>query len=235
MLNVLEEAADAPSLSRVDVVQHVLFTMMLSLAASWQELGVYPSAVVGHSQGEIAAACVAGALSLEDAARVVALRSQAWLTLAGKGAMVAVSLPKAELQSRIERFGDRLSVAAVNSPGTAAVSGDVDALEELLAELTAEGVQAKPVPGVDTAGHSAQVDVLHGHLLEMLAPVSPRPSDIPFYSTVTGGLLSTEKLDADYWYRNMRDPVEFEQAVRSLAADGYNLYLESSPHPMLAM
>ncbi|WP_206538993.1 SDR family NAD(P)-dependent oxidoreductase [Nocardiopsis lucentensis] len=235
VLDVLEEAPDAPPLSRVDVVQPVLFTMMLSLAASWRAIGVHPAAVVGHSQGEIAAACVAGALSLEDAARIVALRSQAWLTLAGKGGMVAVSLPDAELRARLEPYGDRLSVAAVNSPGTAAVSGDVDALEELLAELTADGVQAKPVPGVDTAGHSAHVDVLREHLLEVLAPVSPRPSDIPFYSTVTGGLLDTEQLDADYWYRNMRDPVEFERATRALAADGYDLYLESSPHPMLAM
>ncbi|CAL9332668.1 SDR family NAD(P)-dependent oxidoreductase [Streptomyces sp. enrichment culture] len=232
--DVLRQVPGAPSLSRVDVVQPVLFTMMVSLAATWRSLGVHPSAVVGHSQGEIAAAYVAGGLSLHDAARIVALRSRAWLTLAGRGGMIAVSLSAENLRARLERFGDRLSVAAVNSPNTAAVAGDPEALQELLDELAADGVHARPIPGVDTAGHSAQVDALKDHLLEVLAPVAPRTGDIPFYSTVTGGLLDTAELDSGYWYRNMRDPVEFEAATRALVADGHEVFLEPSPHPMLA-
>ncbi|WP_234334874.1 type I polyketide synthase [Streptomyces sp. NRRL S-118] len=235
VLDVLRQVPGAPSLSRVDVVQPVLFTMMVSLAACWRAAGVRPSAVIGHSQGEIAAACVAGGLSLEDAARIVALRSQAWLTLAGKGGMVAVSLPAEQVRVRVERFGDRLSVAAVNSPGTAAVAGDPESLRELLAELEADGVHARAIPGVDTAGHSAQVDALRERLMRELAPVAPRSGDVPFYSTVTGGLLDTAELDAAYWYRNMREPVEFEQATRALLADGHHAFLESSPHPMLAV
>ncbi|WP_308298939.1 SDR family NAD(P)-dependent oxidoreductase [Streptomyces sp. GESEQ-35] len=235
VLDVLRQVPGAPSLSRVDVVQPVLFTMMVSLAAAWRSIGVHPSAVVGHSQGEIAAAHVSGGLSLDDAARIVALRSQAWLTLAGKGGMIAVTLPADDLRARLERFGDRLSVAAVNSPGTAAVAGEPAALRELLDELTAEGIQARPIPGVDTAGHSAQVDALKDHLMEVLAPVSPRTGEIPFYSTVTGGLLDTSALDSAYWYRNMREPVEFEQATRALVADGHDVFLEPSPHPMLAV
>ncbi|MGO4463387.1 SDR family NAD(P)-dependent oxidoreductase [Streptomyces sp. M-16] len=234
VMDVLRQVPGAPSLGRVDVVQPVLFTMMVSLAAAWRSLGVHPSAVVGHSQGEIAAAYVSGGLSLDDAARIVALRSQAWLTLAGKGGMIAVSLAPDALRRRLERFGDRLSVAAVNSPGTAAVAGEPAALRELLDELTAQGVHARAIPGVDTAGHSAQVDALKEHLLEVLAPVAPRTGGIPFYSTVTGGLLDTAALDSAYWYRNMREPVEFERAVRSLIADGHEVFLESSPHPMLA-
>ncbi|WP_407077608.1 SDR family NAD(P)-dependent oxidoreductase [Streptomyces sp. SCSIO 30461] len=234
VMDVLRQVPGAPALSRVDVVQPVLFTMMVSLAEAWRAIGVHPDAVVGHSQGEIAAACVSGGLSLDDAARIVALRSQAWLTLAGKGGMLAVSLPAEEIRPRLERFGDRLSVAAVNSPGTAAVAGDPEALRELLEELTAEGIHARAIPGVDTAGHSAQVDALRDHLMEVLAPVSPRTGQIPFYSTVTGGLLDTAALDSAYWYRNMREPVEFEQATRSLIADGYEVFLEPSPHPMLA-
>ncbi|MFE7777923.1 SDR family NAD(P)-dependent oxidoreductase [Streptomyces sp. NPDC057445] len=234
VMDVLRQVPGAPSLSRVDVVQPVLFTMMVSLAAAWRSIGVHPSAVVGHSQGEIAAAYVCGGLSLDDAARIVALRSQAWLTLAGKGGMIAVSLSAGELRARLERFGDRLSVAAVNSPGTAAVAGEPEALRELLEELTAEGVHARAIPGVDTAGHSAQVDALKDHLMEVLAPVSPRTGEIPFYSTVTGGLLDTSGLDRAYWYRNMREPVEFEQATRALIADGHEVFLEPSPHPMLA-
>ncbi|WP_169807189.1 type I polyketide synthase [Micromonospora rosaria] len=235
VLDVLRHEPGAPSLSRVDVVQPVLFTMMVSLAAAWRALGVHPAAVVGHSQGEIAAAYVAGGLTLDDAARIVALRSQAWLRLAGQGGMVAVSLPVDQLRARLARFGDRLSVAAINSPGTAAVSGYPDALADLVEELTAEGVHARAIPGVDTAGHSAQVDVLKDHLMAVLAPVSPRSSQIPFFSTVTGGLLDTARLDADYWYRNMRDPVEFEQATRAMLAEGHRAFLEPSPHPMLAV
>ncbi|WFE23122.1 SDR family NAD(P)-dependent oxidoreductase [Solwaraspora sp. WMMD937] len=235
VLDVLRCEPAAPSLSRVDVVQPVLFTMMVSLAAAWRALGVHPAAVVGHSQGEIAAAYVAGGLTLDDAARIVALRSQAWLRLAGQGGMVAVSLPVDQLRARLARFGDRLSVAAVNSPGTAAVSGYPDALADLVEELTAEEVHARAIPGVDTAGHSAQVDVLKDHLMAVLAPVSPRSSQIPFFSTVTGGLLDTAQLDADYWYRNMRDPVEFEQATRAMLAEGHRAFLEPSPHPMLAV
>ncbi|MFF8543701.1 SDR family NAD(P)-dependent oxidoreductase [Streptomyces werraensis] len=234
VLDVLRQVPGAPSTARVDVVQPVLFTMMVSLAATWRSLGVHPSAVVGHSQGEIAAAYVAGGLCLDDAARIVALRSQAWLTLAGQGGMIAASLSAGDLRARLARFGDRLSVAAVNSPHTAAVAGEPGALKELLDELAADGVHARPIPGVDTAGHSAQVDALKDHLLEVLAPVAPRSGDIPFYSTVTGGLLDTAALDSGYWYRNMRDPVEFEAATRALVADGHEVFLEPSPHPMLA-
>ncbi|MFF8104482.1 type I polyketide synthase [Streptomyces sp. NPDC016640] len=235
VLSVLRGEPDAPSLDRVDVVQPVLFTMMVSLAAVWRALGVEPAAVVGHSQGEIAAAHVAGALSLDDSARIVALRSRAWLGLAGKGGMVAVPMPAEELRPRLVTWGDRLAVAAVNSPGSCAVAGEPEALAELVAQLTGEGVHARPIPGVDTAGHSPQVDALRTHLLEVLAPVAPRPAGIPFYSTVTGGLLDGTELDAPYWYRNMREPVEFERATRALIADGHDVFLETSPHPMLAV
>ncbi|MCL2731126.1 MAG: type I polyketide synthase [Actinomycetia bacterium] len=234
VLDVLRGGPDAPPLDRVDVVQPALFTMMVSIAAAWRAAGAEPAAVVGHSQGEIAAAYVAGALSLEDAARIVALRSQAWLKLAGRGAMAAVSLGASEVRPRLERWGDLLSVAAVNSPGTATVGGEPAALREFVDELKQEGVQARLIPGIDTAGHTAQVDVFHDHLLEVLAPVAPRTAAVPFYSTVTGGLFDTAGLDAAYWYRNMREPVEFEAATRALIADGHAVFLETGPHPMLA-
>ncbi|WUI04265.1 SDR family NAD(P)-dependent oxidoreductase [Spirillospora sp. NBC_00431] len=235
VLDVLRRRPGAPGLDRVDVVQPVLFTMMVSLAGLWRSFGVEPDAVVGHSQGEIAAAHVAGALTLDDAARIVTVRSRAWRTLAGHGGMVAVSLNADELRPRLERWDDRLSVAAVNGPGTAAVAGSPDALDELVRELKAEGIRARPIPGVDTAGHSPQVDALRDHLLDALAPVSPGPSAVPFYSTVTGGLLDTAQLDAAYWYRNMREPVEFERATRALIAAGHRVFVETSPHPMLTV
>ncbi|WP_380283414.1 type I polyketide synthase [Kitasatospora purpeofusca] len=230
---VLHGEPDAPSLDRIDVIQPTLFAVMVSLAAVWRSYGIEPAAVVGHSQGEIAAAYVAGALTLEDAARIVALRSRLWSELTGKGGMTAVSLPADEARERIARWSDRLSIAAVNGPRFVTVSGDPGALDELLAALEAEGVQARRIRGVDTAGHSAQVDVLRDRMLEGLRTVAPTASAVPFFSTVTGERLDTRELDTGYWYRNIRDTVDFEQAARALMAAGFTGFVECSPHPVL--
>ncbi|MEV0263452.1 SDR family NAD(P)-dependent oxidoreductase [Streptomyces sp. NPDC050617] len=232
--DVLRARVGAPSLERVDVVQPVLFAVMVSLAAVWRSYGVEPGAVVGHSQGEIAAACVAGALSLDDAARVVALRSKALRALSGRGGMVSVALPAGEVGEWLADWDGRLSVAAVNGPGSTVVSGDAGALDELLERAEARGVRARRVP-VDYASHSAHVEDLHEQLLSELADVTPRQADIPFYSTVTGEPLDTSELDADYWYRNLRQTVRFEEATRALLADGFQVFLESSPHPVLTV
>ncbi|MEU8828047.1 type I polyketide synthase [Streptomyces sp. NPDC048636] len=232
---VLRGAPDAPSLSRIDVVQPALFAVMVSLAALWRSYGIEPAAVVGHSQGEIAAAYVAGGLSLEDAARVVARRSQAWYELSGKGGMLSVLASAEAVAGRLEPWSERLGIAAVNSPATVTVSGDPEALDAFMAELAADGVKSRRVPGVDTAGHSPQVDALRERLLREVAGVAPMPSRIAYYSTVTGGALDTTGLDAGYWYRNMREPVDFERASRALLADGHTAFIECSPHPMLAM
>ncbi|MCQ4043393.1 SDR family NAD(P)-dependent oxidoreductase [Streptomyces rubrisoli] len=232
--SLLDVLGDAAALERVDVVQPVLFAVMVSLAALWRSYGVEPAAVVGHSQGEIAAAYVSGALSLEDAARVVALRSRALLALSGRGGMVSVSLPVAEVAGRVERWGGRVSVAAVNGPGSVVVSGDVDALEELLAEAEADGVRARRIP-VDYASHSAHVEEIRDELLTVLADITPRTSEVPFYSTVSVERIDTVSLDAEYWYRNLRQTVRFEETVRLLAEQGHRLFVESSAHPVLAM
>ncbi|MET8168729.1 type I polyketide synthase [Streptomyces sp. NPDC005329] len=235
LLDVLHDVEGAPPLHRVDVVQPALFTMMVSLAALWRAHGVHPTAVVGHSQGEVAAAYVAGALTLRDAARIVATRGKAWLTLAGTGGMAAVALPKAEALRRLEPWGTRLDIAAVNDPRSVTVAGDLDALEELLTGLEGEGVRVRRVRQIVGAGHTAHVDVLRDHLVETLAPTAPRSSAIPFYSTVTGGLLDTAGLDAHYWYENARRSVEFEQAVRAMAEQGHGPFLEVSGHPMFTV
>ncbi|MFJ8677655.1 type I polyketide synthase [Streptomyces sp. NPDC093589] len=235
VVDVLQGGADAPPIDRIDVVQPVLFSVMVSLAALWRAHGVEPSAVVGHSQGEVAAAYVSGALSLPDAARVVALRSKASREIEGKGGMLSVLASAEQITPRVEDRADRISLAASNSPASVTVAGDRGALDELLAQLTADGIKARKVPGVEVASHSAHVDPLRERLLADLAPVEPQASQIPFYSTVTGAPLDTRELDADYWYRNMRRPVEFERAVRALLADGHSTFIESSPHPVLAM
>ncbi|ADP82252.1 type I polyketide synthase [Pseudofrankia inefficax] len=232
VVDVLRGEPTAPPLSRVDVVQPALFTMMVSLAELWRAHGVHPDAVVGHSQGEIAAAYVAGGLSLDDAARIVAMRSLAWRRLEGRGGMLSVTLPAEAARDRLRRFGDDLAIAAVNSPGSVTVSGFPEALDELAAELTAAGTRARRIPGVNTAGHSEQVVVLRDQVLAELADLTPRTSQVPFVSTVTGDFLDTAGLDNAYWYRNLREPVLFEQGIRALAA-GFGLFVEVSPHPVL--
>ncbi|WFB10964.1 SDR family NAD(P)-dependent oxidoreductase [Streptomyces sp. LX-29] len=221
-------------LERVDVVQPVLWAVMVSLAAVWESHGVEPAAVVGHSQGEIAAAAVAGALTLEDAARVVALRSRLLLDLSGDGGMLSVALPVERVAERISAFGDSVSVAAVNGPGSVVVSGERVVLLELQAGWEAEGVRARMVP-VDYASHSAQVEEIEDRLLEVLAPIQPRNARVPFYSSVTGARIDTSGLDAAYWYRNLRRTVEFAKATATLLDEGHGVFIEASAHPVLLM
>ncbi|MFF8729219.1 SDR family NAD(P)-dependent oxidoreductase [Streptomyces sp. NPDC015171] len=222
-------------LDRVDVVQPLLWAVMVSLVHTWSAYGVTPAAVIGHSQGEIAAACAVGALSLEDGARVVALRSRAIAELlSGSGGMMSVGEGADAVRARLAAWDGRLSVAAVNGAASTVVSGDSDALDELLARLRAEKVRAKRLP-VDYASHSAHVESLRARLDEVLGGIEPRSTKVPFYSTVTGGPIDTAALDAGYWYTNLRGTVLFEQAVRAAVADGHQLFIESSPHPVLTV
>ncbi|MFF5590073.1 type I polyketide synthase [Streptomyces hygroscopicus] len=235
LTDVLRGAEGAPGYDRVDVVQPALFAVMVSLARLWRSVGVEPDAVMGHSQGEIAAACVAGALSLQDAAKVVALRSQAIAAgLAGRGGMVSVGLPVDHVRERIAAWDGAISVAAVNGPGSVVVSGDPGALDELVAQLEGEEVRVRRVP-VDYASHSAHVEEIREELLRVLADIAPRSSQVPFYSTVSGELIDTAGLDAEYWYRNLRQTVELEATTRTLLADGHTVFIEASPHPVLTL
>ena len=232
LMDVLRGRPGSAPLERTDVVQPALFAVMMGLAALWRAAGVRPDAVLGHSQGEIAAACVAGALSLEDAAAIVAQRSAALMTLSGTGGLLSVRLPAADVRTRLAGWGERLSVAAVNGPAATVVAGDDDALAAVLAQCTAQGVRAHRVP-VDYPSHSRRVAALRHRLRESLAGITPRPAPVGFYSTVTGTRLDTTGLDAGYWYRNLRQPVLFEPAVRALLGDGHRVFIEVSPHPVL--
>ncbi|MFE4801369.1 type I polyketide synthase [Streptomyces sp. NPDC056708] len=233
--DVVRQVPGAPTLDRVDVVQPVSFAVMVSLAQVWRSHGVEPDAVVGHSQGEIAAACIAGALSLPDAARVVALRSRAIAQhLAARGGMMSVALSAEEAGRRLDGAsdGERLSLAAVNGPSSVVVAGAPEALDAMAGELTAEGVRVRRIP-VDYASHSAQVERIEDDLAEALAPISPRRSDIPFYSTVHNRWMDTRELTADYWYRNLRGTVRMEEAIRALLAQDFGFFVEVSSHPVL--
>ncbi|QES43775.1 polyketide synthase [Streptomyces venezuelae] len=228
LLDVVREG-DEELLRRVDVVQPVLFAVMVSLAELWRSLGVRPAAVVGHSQGEIAAACVAGALSLGDAARVVALRSRAIVRLAGKGGMVSVLAPEAQVVGRLTAG---LQVAVVNGPEQVVVSGSPDELDAFMAVCEADGVQVRRI-AVDYASHSPQVEELRDELLDVLAPIEPQAGQVPLFSTVTGDVIDTTGMDAEYWFTNLRQTVRFDAALKSLLGAGHRVFVESSPHPVL--
>ncbi|MEU7564335.1 type I polyketide synthase [Streptomyces eurythermus] len=231
--DLLEVVRSGEGLERVDVVQPVTWAVMVSLAQVWASAGVRPDAVVGHSQGEIAAAVVSGALSLEDGARVVALRSQViGRVLAGAGGMASVALPADVVEERLTGWSDRLGVAAVNGPAITVVSGDADAITEFLEACERDGVRARRIP-VDYASHSAQVEAIEAELASLLAPVVAREPEIPFYSTVEPG--RPVPTDAGYWYRNLRSRVQFADTIDLLLADGFGVFIEASAHPVLTI
>ena len=229
---VIGGESGAPPLDRVDVVQPALFAVMVSLAALWRSYGIEPAAVVGHSQGEIAAAHIAGALSLRDAARVVALRSAELPRLSGQGGMASVGLGAEAVTGMLRRFAGRLSVAAVNGPDSVVVAGDIGALDDLADVCQGDGVRFKRVD-VDYASHSPHVEQLRERLEHVLAGITPRTGNVPFYSSATGGLLDTAELGPEYWYYSLRQCVQFEKTVGALLADGHDLFVEASPHPVL--
>ena len=223
----------APALERPDVVQPALFTVMVALAGVWRWLGVEPAAVAGHSQGEIAAACVAGILSLEDAARVVAARGKALAALAGAGAMASVRASEREAAELAGRWPG-VAVAAVNGPSSVVVSGPTVAVAELVAACTADGVRARQL-AVDYASHSAQVDQVEQELVAALADICPRPGTVSFWSGLTGQVADRTELDGEYWYRSLRGQVRFEDVVRGLAEARLGTFIEASPHPVLTV
>ncbi|MEU9250575.1 amino acid adenylation domain-containing protein [Streptomyces sp. NPDC048270] len=234
--SVLELLRDEDRIAwdRLDVAQPVLFTMYLGLAAALRDLGLEAQAVVGHSQGEIAAAVVAGALTLEEGARIVAVRSAALAALSSDGEMATVELPLAEVEAALAPYGDAVSVAVVNTPGSTVISGDRAIVEELLYAWDDQDVWCGKLNAA-CASHSAHMDPLLPGLREQLAPLRPRPSGIPLYSTVLGRRAAGEELDAAHWCRNLREPVRLDLAQQQLLADGYTVFVEVSPHPVLAM
>ncbi|MBT2541070.1 SDR family NAD(P)-dependent oxidoreductase [Streptomyces sp. ISL-44] len=228
------EEGDHPPFDRVDVVQPALFAMGIGLSAVWRSLGVEPSAVVGHSQGEVVAAVVSGALSLEQGSQIVAQRSQAVLACAGQGGMALIERPVAEVEEFLAPYGEALSVAAVNTAGSTVISGQADAIAKIVTELSEQNVYARKI-NVDYASHNAQMDPLLPALAEGFTGIVPTGTDIAFYSTVTGQVADGTALDGTYWCRNLREPVRFDRALNQLLDDGHGVFVEISAHPVLSM
>ncbi|MFC4469406.1 type I polyketide synthase, partial [Streptomyces xiangluensis] len=231
--DVVDVLRGAAALDTPDVTQPALFAVMVSLAALWESAGVRPSAVVGHSLGEIAAACVAGALTLDDAARVAASWGTAQRAVHGRGDMVSVLMPVERLRERLAPWQGRLALAAVNGPDNGVVSGDADAAAELLAELTAEGIRARTVD-YGVAAHSPHIDALTDRIRADLTGLTPRAARVPFYAASAGTAVDGVTLDGDHWAASLRDTVEFVAAVRTVLDAGHRHFLEISPHPLLA-
>ncbi|MGC3998939.1 MAG: SDR family NAD(P)-dependent oxidoreductase [Anaeromyxobacter sp.] len=233
--SLMDELRADEGRSRLDqtaVAQPALFALQVALAALWRAWGIEPSAVAGHSVGEIAALHVAGALELPEAVRVVFHRARLMQEATGTGRMAQVALDEDAAAEAVRPYGERLSVAAVNGPRTAVLSGEEQALDELLARLSAQGVEQRRLP-VRYAFHSAQMAPFQRRLEEALAQLVSAPPRLPFCSTVTGGLLA-EPVTPAYLGRNVREQVRFARAIGTLAAGGHETFLELGPHPVLA-
>ncbi|MET8936054.1 amino acid adenylation domain-containing protein [Streptomyces rubiginosohelvolus] len=233
--SLVEELTAEESVSRMTetwLAQPANFAVQVGLAALWRSHGVRPDAVVGHSTGEIAAFHAAGVYSLRDAARIVVHRSRLQQTLAGTGTMLAVSLSEDEAERRVRPYRDRVSIAAVNSPTAITLAGDEAALTLLAEELRAEQQFAKFLT-VEVPYHSVGMERIKGELLAGLAPLDPRPAEVPLYLTGVEGTARGEELDAAYWWKNVRDRVRFRSAIDRIADDGHRVFLEIGPHPVL--
>lgn len=233
-LSAMVRERDPDILERADVVQPLSFAVMVSLAALWRSWGLRPDAVIGHSQGEIAAACVAGALSLADAARIVAVRSRLIArTLAGRGGMLAVAVGEERaVRDLRERGDDTVEIATVNGPHSVTLAGPPAALGEAAAFYDQQHVRTRKLP-VDYASHTRQVEDLRAELVGALHGLTPAVTDVAFHSTTDGRRLTGTELDAEYWFRNLRERVGFADAVRELAVQGFRTFLEVSSHPVL--
>jgi len=225
------DAADS-RLNEVDVLQPALFAIQVALAALWRSWGIEPHAVVGHSMGEVAAAHVAGALSLEDAARVICCRSRLVKPTIGRGAMAAVELSIDDARRALAGYEDRVSIAVSNGPTSTVLSGDPAALETIVSRMQHQAIFCQMIK-VDFAAHSPQMEPIRADLERALEGLQPRPASVPIYSTVTGQVADGLSFDPLYWSRNLREPVLFSTAVQQLLKDGHDIFLEVSPHPIL--
>jgi len=232
LLDELTSPEPTSRLAETEVAQPAIFAIQVALAELLKSWGITPDAVIGHSVGEIAAAHVAGILSLEEAIRIVAHRGRIMQRATGLGKMVSVALTEEEARKAIEGREARLSIAAINDPGSVVLSGEESALDAVVAALSARGVPCRPLK-VNYAFHSPQMERLRHELVETLGSVGARRASLAMYSTVTAECVEGEELRIDYWGKNVRQPVRLAGAVEAALRDGYRFFLEIGPHPVL--
>ncbi|HSK38785.1 MAG TPA: acyltransferase domain-containing protein, partial [Arenibaculum sp.] len=234
LLDAMLASEETSRMGETEVAQPANFVLQVALAELWRSWGITPSAIVGHSAGEPAAAYVAGALSLEDAITVIFHRSRLQQRTAGQGRMMSVGISLQDANKLLADLGDTgLSIAAVNSPESVAVAGSEPAVTDLYDRLQDTTIFARILHG-NVPYHSHFMDPLEPELLAALRAIQPRGTTVPLYSTVAGNLVDGTELDGDYWFRNVRHPVEFLSAMARLIDDGYRNFLEIGPNPVLA-
>ncbi len=219
-------------LDQIDVIQPSLLAIEIALAELWQSWGIQPDAVIGHSMGEVGAAAIAGAITLEDAMQIICRRSQLMRRTSGQGAMAVVELTVAEAEEALQGYEDSLSIAVSNSPRSTVIAGDPTTLDEVLTTLQADGVFCRKIK-VDVASHSPQMTPLQPELRTFLADMQPRAGTIPIYTTSQAHITDGADMDADFWVNNLRQPVQFSAMITRLLADGITCFMEMSPHPIL--
>jgi acyl transferase domain-containing protein/aryl carrier-like protein len=232
--SLLEELAADDAHSRLEdiaVMQPVLFSIQVALAALWQSLGIEPDAVMGYSLGEVAAAHVSGALNLKDAVRVICNRSRLLKQLKGQGKLAVVELSLEKTREALRGRENRICIAASSSPTITVLSGDPGPLQEFVETLQNQDIFCV-LRKEDVAVHTHQLNPLLNDLFQTLGGIEPGPASIPIYSTVTGTLSDGAVFDAGYWVRNLREPVVFSTAVQGMLNDGHEIFLELSPHPI---
>jgi thioester reductase-like protein len=221
-------------MNRTDVAQPGIFALQVALTELWKSWGITPAATVGHSVGEVAAAYCAGIYSLKDAVRIVFERSRLQETTGGRGRMLAAGISPQEARKLIRPHEGEIELAAINSPGLVTLAGETGVVEEISGQLESEGRFVRLLP-IDYAFHTRQMDPIREDLLAGLSEIRPGPGRIPFFSTVTSDVLSGEKLNAEYWWRNVRQPVLFESAISRICDRSNHLFLEIGPHPSLEL
>jgi acyl transferase domain-containing protein/acyl carrier protein len=232
LLDQLQASADMSRLDEIDIIQPTLFAIQVSLAALWRSWGITPDAVIGHSMGEIAAAHIAGALGLQEAARIICTRSRLLRRVSGQGVMAVVGLSFEQAQLMLKEYEGQISVAVSNSPRSTVVSGDPQAMEKLFEELLHRNVFHRLIK-VDVASHSPQMDPLLADLVSGLQGLKSTPAAIPLYSTVTGTISDGLSFGASYWSDNLRKPVVFSKMIAKMLEDDHTVFIEISPHPIL--
>jgi acyl transferase domain-containing protein len=233
LLHELTADEAASRIQETAIAQPALFSLQVALAELWKLWGIEPDAVVGHSVGEVAAAHVSGALSLEDAVRVIFHRGRCMDLASSRGKMLAVGLSMLEARQAIQGYEDRVAVAAVNSPSSATLSGDPESLEQISKVLEHRGVFCRFLR-VNYAFHSPQMEPVKKELLTALDGLDPQPVVLPIISSVTGKPVEGRQLDTHYWWHNVRETVSFSDSVDWLIAREHDVFVELSPHPVLA-
>jgi acyl transferase domain-containing protein/surfactin synthase thioesterase subunit/NADP-dependent 3-hydroxy acid dehydrogenase YdfG/acyl carrier protein len=232
LVEQLNATSETSRLNEINVIQPMLFAVQVALAHLWMSWGVRPDAVVGHSMGEVAAAHIAGAVSLDEAAAIICTRSLLMRTVSGKGgAMVVTELSLSDAEKLVAQF-PKLSVAVSNSPKSTVLAGDQASVTEVIALLEKQELFCRQVK-VDVASHSQQMDPLKELLRDALQSVKPQATTTPLFSTVRMKFMEGEEMNKDYWVDNLRGTVQFSYAMQQLMENDHTIFIEVSPHPVL--